>query len=69
MRERQSIRQQEITEPNVVTRASPEKPVNEEANLQSALAESRRLPDNITSSKKDHLTFSASMPMKNSDDK
>lgn len=68
MRDRQSVRLADANEPNVLPRASPEKPEDQD-HSQSAHAESRRLQDHATSSKKDHLTFSASMPKKHSDNK
>lgn len=68
MRERQSVRLADVKEPSVLPRAPLEKPEEKESS-QSAHMESRRLNDNATSSKKDHLTFSASMPKKHSESK
>ena len=67
-RSTENQRMAEVKEPSMLPKAPPEK-LEEKESSQSAHVESRRLNDNATSSKKDHLTFSASMPKKHSESK
>ena len=63
MRERQSVRLADTKEPSVLAKASPSR-AEEKDNSLSAHVESRRLNDNAASSKKEHLSFSATVPKK-----